>query len=63
MGKGSSPRPYSVTQEEFGNRYDAIFGNKKKPQSNEQTGQPRADTDAANTEKESKPEWQLNNCG
>ena len=56
MGKGSSPRPYSVTQEEFGNRYDAIFGNKKKPQSNEQTGQPRADTDAANTEKESKPE-------
>ena len=25
-GKGSSPRPYSVTQEEYDNRWDAIFG-------------------------------------
>ena len=28
MGKGSSPRPFSVSQEEFGNRYDTIFGKK-----------------------------------
>lgn len=27
-GKGSSPRPYSVTQEEYDNRWDAIFGRK-----------------------------------
>jgi hypothetical protein len=29
MGKGSSPRPYSVSQEEFGNRFETIFGKKK----------------------------------
>jgi hypothetical protein len=28
MSKGSRPRPYSVSQEEFGNNYDAIFGRK-----------------------------------
>ena len=25
MSKGSRPRPYSVSQEQFGNNYDAIF--------------------------------------
>jgi hypothetical protein len=29
-GKGSKPRPLSVSQEEFDNRFDAIFGKKKK---------------------------------
>jgi hypothetical protein len=33
MGKGSRPRPYSVSQETFGNNYDTIFGKKKKTQS------------------------------
>jgi hypothetical protein len=28
MGKGSSPRPYSVSQVEFADNYDAIFGKK-----------------------------------
>lgn len=28
-GKGSAPRPYSVSQEQFGNNWDAIFGKKK----------------------------------
>ena len=28
-GKGSSPRPFSVTQEEYDNRWDAIFGRNK----------------------------------
>ena len=27
-GKGSSPRPFSVTQEDFGNNYDNIFRKK-----------------------------------
>lgn len=27
-GKGSRPRPYSVTQEQFGNNWDSIFGKK-----------------------------------
>jgi hypothetical protein len=30
-GKGSSPRPYSVSQETYGNNFDAIF-RKKTPQ-------------------------------
>jgi len=25
MSKGSRPRPYSVSQKDFGNNYDAIF--------------------------------------
>ena len=29
-GKGSRPRPFSVSKDEFDNRFDAIFGNKKK---------------------------------
>ena len=28
MSKGSSPRPFSVSQEEFANNYDRIFGKK-----------------------------------
>lgn len=28
MSKGSRPRPYSVSQKEFGKNYDAIFGKK-----------------------------------
>lgn len=27
-GKGSRPRPYSVSQEQFGNNWDSIFGKK-----------------------------------
>ena len=30
MGKGSTPRPFSVSQEQFGNNFDAIF-RKKEP--------------------------------
>jgi hypothetical protein len=29
-GKGSSPRPYSVSNEEYANRWDAIFNREKK---------------------------------
>jgi hypothetical protein len=29
-GKGSAPRPFSVPKEEFDNRWDEIFGKKKK---------------------------------
>jgi hypothetical protein len=28
MGKGSAPRPYSVPQKEFDDKWAAIFGNK-----------------------------------
>jgi hypothetical protein len=33
-GKGSRPRPYSVSKEEFDNRFDLIFGKKKKVEDN-----------------------------
>jgi hypothetical protein len=29
-GKGSKPRPFSVPKEEFDNRFDLIFGKKKR---------------------------------
>ena len=29
-GKGSAPRPFSVSNEEYANRWDAIFGRDKK---------------------------------
>jgi hypothetical protein len=29
-GKGDSPRPFSVSQEDFGNRYETIFGKKNR---------------------------------
>jgi hypothetical protein len=29
-GKGSSPRPFSVSHEEYANRFETIFGNKEK---------------------------------
>lgn len=28
-GKGSAPRPFSVSQEEFANNFDRVFGKKK----------------------------------
>ena len=31
-GKGSSPRPYSVSNEEYANRWDAIFDRNKEEQ-------------------------------
>jgi formylmethanofuran dehydrogenase subunit E len=34
MGKGSAPRPFSVANEEYASRWDAIFGKiKEKPTS------------------------------
>jgi hypothetical protein len=33
-GKGSTPRPMSVTQEEYENRWDAIFGRDLKEEPN-----------------------------
>lgn len=39
MGKGSAPRPFSVSNEEYANRWDAIFGrdlkDDKKPETKE----------------------------
>jgi hypothetical protein len=37
-GKGSSPRPYSVSQETFGNNYDNIFRKKDSTMSEQKKG-------------------------
>ena len=34
-GKGSRPRPFSVSQEEFDNRWENIFGKKNKSEEKE----------------------------
>jgi hypothetical protein len=36
-GKGSKPRPFSVTQHEYDNRWDAIFGRDLKEKEKELT--------------------------
>ena len=36
-GKGSAPRPFSVSHDEYANSYDRIFG-KKKPDYNKDDG-------------------------
>jgi hypothetical protein len=38
-GKGSSPRPFSVSQAEFGDRFDTIFGKKNKAKDIDETAQ------------------------
>jgi hypothetical protein len=37
MSKGSRPRPYSVSQNEFASNYDRIFGKKKLEESKTNT--------------------------
>ena len=37
-GKGSSPRPFSVSQETFGNNYDNIFRKKDNTMSEQKKG-------------------------
>jgi hypothetical protein len=34
-GKGSKPRPFSVSQDEYDSRWDAIFGRELKPEETE----------------------------
>lgn len=48
MSKGSSPRPYSVTAEDFSNRWNAIFGKEKSDDVNVQkeTSGPDGSTEA-----------------
>ena len=36
MGKGDSPRPFSVSNEEYSNRWDAIFGRDNDQKKNEE---------------------------
>ena len=35
-GKGSAPRPFTVTQDEYADRFELIFGKKKKSEGEKQ---------------------------
>lgn len=41
-GKGSKPRPFSVSNEEYANRWDAIFGRDKMTEITEKAKRERA---------------------
>ena len=51
-GKGSAPRPYSVTQEEYDKRWDAIFGKDLPEDENEDNELDDEDFDDEHTEEE-----------
>lgn len=40
-GKGCKPRPFSVTQEEYDNRWDAIFGRNKREDVDAEEAEPK----------------------
>ena len=37
MGKGSSPRPFNVSNQEYANRWDAIFGKDNEKENKEKS--------------------------
>ena len=41
MGKGSAPRPFAVSNEEYANRWDAIFGRDKKKEEQKKEEKPK----------------------
>jgi hypothetical protein len=43
-GKGSAPRPFSVSQEEWSTRWDVIFGRDKIAKEQEQETKPKEDS-------------------
>lgn len=52
-GKGSSPRPYSVSQEEYANRWDAIFQRdikEEKKERNDESSSDNSDNRKSSTE-------------
>jgi hypothetical protein len=51
-GKGSKPRPYSVTQEEYDKRWDAIFGKDIPEDENDDNELDDEDFDDEHTEEE-----------
>lgn len=42
-GKGGNPRPFSISQEEYGRRYDSVFGHGPEPDESVLRGDSDAD--------------------
>ena len=61
MGKGSSPRPYSVSAEDFSSRWDAIFS--KKGNSNDESVQKEASGPNGSIEDDPVPKRGSNSSG
>ncbi len=45
-GKGSAPRPFSVSNEEYASRWDAIFGRDQKKKEEVESKQKQESTEA-----------------
>lgn len=49
-GKGSKPRPYSVSQQEYDTRWDAIFGRDIQKEDTKQDGKVNDESRSNNTD-------------
>ena len=59
MGKGSTPRKFSVTNEEYANRWNAIFGKDNDSQENKEKAlESDRQRDSCNSRSISNPEGQ-----
>lgn len=60
MGKGSTPRPFSIAQEEYANRWDAIFGRDKAKKQEESV---EFEAGVEDEEEEEGEDWTCESCG
>jgi hypothetical protein len=58
MGKGSSPRKFSVTNEEYANRWNAIFGKDNEKENKEKALESDRFSDSRNSGSSDNPEGQ-----
>ena len=58
MGKGSSPRKFSVSNQEYSNRWDAIFGRDNEKENKEKALESDRQCDPCNSRGSDNPEGQ-----
>lgn len=58
MGKGSTPRKFSVTNEEYANRWNAIFGKDNEKENKAQSLESDRSSDARHSGSSDNPEGQ-----
>ena len=58
MSKGSSPRPFNVSNQEYSNRWDAIFGRDNEKKNEAQSMESDRPIDSCNSGSSDNPEGQ-----
>ena len=58
MSKGSSPRPFNVSNQEYANRWDAIFGRDNEKENKEKALESDRPSDSCNSGSSDNPEGQ-----